>query len=68
LKIAPEKPLDARKAARLILRGIDRNQFLILVTATAHALWRIHRYAPDASLQLGRVAIRRFRAVRREDD
>jgi NAD(P)-dependent dehydrogenase (short-subunit alcohol dehydrogenase family) len=68
LKIAPEKPLDARKAARLILRGIDRNQFLILVTATAHALWRIHRYAPDASLRLGRVAIRRFRALRREDD
>ena len=67
LKAIPEKPMDPRKAARLILRGVDRNQFYIVVTATAHVLWRFHRYAPNASIQLGRIAIGKFRRTRRED-
>lgn len=66
--ITPEAPMDPRKAARLILRGVDRNRPFIVVTATAHALWRLHRYAPSASIRLGRIAIEKFREARREDD
>lgn len=68
LKIAPEKPMDPRKAARLVLRGVDRNQFLIVMSATAHVLWQFYRYAPATSVRLGRFAIGMFRSVRREHD
>jgi NAD(P)-dependent dehydrogenase (short-subunit alcohol dehydrogenase family) len=67
-KVAPEKPMPARKAARLILRGIDRNQFFVVLSVTTHALWRLHRYAPAASMLVGKVAIGKFRGFRREDD
>jgi short-subunit dehydrogenase len=68
LQTVPEKPMDPRRAARLILRGVDRNHFLIIMTVTAHALWRFHRYAPNTSIRLGKIAIKKFRSVRREDD
>jgi NAD(P)-dependent dehydrogenase (short-subunit alcohol dehydrogenase family) len=67
-KVAPEKPIPPRKAAELILRGIDRNRFFIVLTVTTHALWRLHRYAPAASMRLGKIAIGKFRDFRREDD
>jgi NAD(P)-dependent dehydrogenase (short-subunit alcohol dehydrogenase family) len=67
-KVAPEKPMPARKAARLILRGIDRNQFFVVLTVTTHALWRLHRYVPAASMLVGKIAIGKFRGFRREDD
>ena len=67
-KVAPEKPIPPRKAAQSILRGIDRNQFFIVLTLTTHALWRLHRYAPDASMGVGKIAIGKFRKFRREDD
>ncbi len=67
-KIAPEKPIPPRKAARQILRGVERNRFYIVLTATAHALWWLHRYAPGTSMRLGKIAIRMFRDARIEDD
>jgi short-subunit dehydrogenase len=66
-KIAPEKPIPPRKAARRILSGVDRNQFYIVITATAHALWRLHRYMPATSLRVGRYAAGMFRDRRVED-
>lgn len=66
--VTPEKPMDPRKAARAILRGVERGDFFIVVTATAHAIWRIHRYAPNASIRLGRLAIEKLRAMRLEQD
>jgi len=65
--IAPEKPMAPRKAARRILRGVERNRFFIVITATAHVLWRLHRYAPRTSMRVGREAVRMFRARRVED-
>ena len=67
-KVAPEKPIPPRKAAQLILRGIDRNEFFIVLTVTTHALWRLHRYAPAASMRVGKIAIGKFRDFSREDD
>ena len=68
LKAAPEKPMNPRRVARLILRGVDRNRFVIIMSVTAHALWRLHRYAPNTSMLLGKVGINKFRSLRREDD
>ncbi len=64
VRITPEKPMDPRKAARIVLRGVDRNRFYIVVSATANAFWRVHRYAPAASLRLGQHAIRRLRGMK----
>jgi len=67
-KVAPEKPRPPRKAARRILNGVERNQFYIVITVTAHALWRLHRYMPRTSLRIGQVAVRMFRDRRVADD
>lgn len=67
-KVSPGKPIPPRKAARQILRDVDRNRFYIVLTATVHALWRLHRYAPGTSLGIGRIAVRLFRRERIEDD
>lgn len=64
--VTPQKPMDARRAARVILRGVERGDFFIVLTATAHAIWRIHRYAPNASIRLGRLAIEKLRTMRIE--
>lgn len=68
IEATPEKPMDPRRAARAILRGVERDDFYIVVTATAHAIWRIHRLAPNASIRFGRLAIEKFRAMRIEQD
>jgi NAD(P)-dependent dehydrogenase (short-subunit alcohol dehydrogenase family) len=67
-KVAPEKPIPPRKAAQLILRGVDSNVFFVVLTLTTHALWLLHRYAPAASMGVGKIAIGKFREFRREDD
>ena len=67
-KIAPEKPISPRRAARRILKGVERNQFYIVITATAHALWRLHRYMPGTSLRVGQIAARMFRDRRIEQE
>ncbi len=67
-KISPGKPVPPRTAARQILHGVDRNRFYIVLTPTVNALWRLHRFAPGASLGLGRIAVRLFRRERTEDD
>jgi len=67
-KLWPGKPIPTRKAARQILRGVDRNRFYIVLTPTVQALWYLHRYAPKTSLGVGRIAVRLFRRERTEDD
>ncbi len=64
--------LNARALARLtgrlyqadalaadILRGITRNQALIVAPASARLAWRMHRYAPGLSMRGVAAAIRR---------
>jgi NAD(P)-dependent dehydrogenase (short-subunit alcohol dehydrogenase family) len=66
-KVAPEKPISPAKAARQILKGVERNRFYIVITATAHVLWRLHRYMPATSLRVGQIAARMFRDRRIEE-
>jgi NADP-dependent 3-hydroxy acid dehydrogenase YdfG len=64
VEASPQKPIHPKKAAELILRGVRRNDFYIILTATVHALWRVNRFAPRVSLRLHRIAIDRFRKSR----
>jgi NAD(P)-dependent dehydrogenase (short-subunit alcohol dehydrogenase family) len=66
-KVAPEKPISPAKAARQILKGVERNRFYIVITATVHVLWRLHRYMPATSLRVGQIAARMFRDRRIEE-
>jgi len=59
--------MPPRRAARRILDGVERNQFYIVITATVHVLWRLHRYMPRTSLRVGQLAVRMFRDRRIED-
>jgi NADP-dependent 3-hydroxy acid dehydrogenase YdfG len=61
---SPQKPIEPAKAAKLILRGVAKNDFYIVLTLTVHALWRVNRFMPNASLKLHRLAIERFRKAR----
>ena len=58
VRITTKKAMDPTKAARVVLRGVDRNRFFIMVSNTAQVYWRVHRFAPRTSLRLGQLAIR----------
>ena len=64
LEALPQKPMPVDKCAKIIVRGVARNDAFILVTATAHALWRLYRVAPQTSLALGKPLLRKMRAAR----
>jgi NAD(P)-dependent dehydrogenase (short-subunit alcohol dehydrogenase family) len=67
ITLSPEKPMPPRQAARLILRGVQHNRFFIVMSKTAHAFWRVYRLAPEGTLSLGNLMMRRIRAIKRED-
>lgn len=62
----PEKPMPPRRAAKLILRGIERGRFFIVFSKTANLFWRAYRLAPEGSLSLGQLAMKRLRAIKRD--
>ncbi len=56
IKVDREKSIDAmsklggmtpEECARAILRGVERNQAIIVVTAFARIVWWLHRLSPD---------------------
>jgi len=53
---------DATDCARAILRGVVRNQALIVVTGFAHCVWRLQRFNPVLVLPVVRKMARDFRA------
>jgi NAD(P)-dependent dehydrogenase (short-subunit alcohol dehydrogenase family) len=52
------------KAAKYILRGVERNQELILFPLSNRVGWWAHRAFPQALAPLMRSTLRRFRALR----
>ena len=46
LKELIEKPMPVRKAAKVMVRGVRRNSAFIVVTESAHVIWRMYRMAP----------------------
>lgn len=45
-RIAKSHLMSADTAAKHILRGVARNKAIIPLTASAHIVWRLYRYAP----------------------
>jgi NAD(P)-dependent dehydrogenase (short-subunit alcohol dehydrogenase family) len=57
--------MPARDAALAILRGIERNQAVIVFPWSARLLWRLTRFTPWLLVPFGRQMIARLRGVRR---
>jgi short-subunit dehydrogenase len=53
--------MTPERCARAILRGVERNEGLIVVTAEARLLWWLHRASPGASVALHSAAVRFLR-------
>lgn len=46
LREFPMRLMPAERCARTILRGVERNRAIIVVTGPAHFMWRLYRFAP----------------------
>jgi NAD(P)-dependent dehydrogenase (short-subunit alcohol dehydrogenase family) len=60
------KMMDATKAARCILKGVEHNKALIVFPLHAKLIWWPYRISPSILEPLGRRIVRDFRAVRKE--
>jgi len=56
------KGISAEECAAVILRGIERNKAIIVVTGFAKFLWILQRISPSLVLWLGKVALNRLRS------
>ncbi len=64
LKRMPANLMTAEKAAKRILRGVERNEAMIVFPSAARWLWRLYRLMP-ASMFPNQLAItRKFRRLR----
>ncbi len=59
LAVVRQKPIDVDRFARLALQGIARNQGVIVVPASARALWYLHRLSPALTGTITKVLARR---------
>ena len=60
----PFKLMDARKAARKILRGVERNRAIIVFPFYARVLWWLARIHPGLLSPLSRKTVNDFRRTR----
>jgi len=60
--------MGAGRAARTILRGVARNQAIIIFPFHARLFWWLHRVHPDIPAFIARQGIRAFRRFRVEPD
>ncbi len=58
------KMMDATKAARCIMKGVERNHAFIVFPLHARLLWWLYRIRPSSLELLGRKMVKDFRAVR----
>jgi NAD(P)-dependent dehydrogenase (short-subunit alcohol dehydrogenase family) len=60
------KSMDPMAAARVILRGVERNQGVIVFPFSARLLWWLHRIQPAVLTPLGSWFVNTLRAARTE--
>jgi short-subunit dehydrogenase len=62
----PQSPMmmDAARCARIILRGVERNRGMIIVTAFARICWWFYRLHPALIKPLNRAWVSAIRAHR----
>ncbi|MDH7500438.1 MAG: SDR family oxidoreductase [candidate division NC10 bacterium] len=61
---AMPKAMECRECARKILRGVERNRAIILVTAMARSFWILQRISPALVRWIWRRNMRELRAMR----
>jgi short-subunit dehydrogenase len=63
----PFKPMDARAAAKKILRGVERNRAIIVFPFHARLLWWLNRISSKLVFPLSLKTVRDFRKARFDD-
>lgn len=58
------KVMPVEEAARVIIKGVQKNLPFIIVTGFAHAVWRTYRLAPSSALKLGKLMLADVRKSR----
>jgi NAD(P)-dependent dehydrogenase (short-subunit alcohol dehydrogenase family) len=64
LAMVPFKPIDATKAAEVILQGVARNRDIIVFPFNVRVLWWLHRLHPSLIASFGRKHVKGFRTLR----
>ena len=54
------RPISAEACAQAILRGVDRDQGVIVISRLVQLEWALYRLSPRIGVTLGRVRGRRF--------
>ncbi|MEM9728002.1 MAG: SDR family oxidoreductase [Myxococcota bacterium] len=67
LELSPEKPMPPRRAAERIVRDVERGRFFIVISRTANAFWRVYRYAPEGSMSIGELVVKKIRSIKRTE-
>jgi len=60
----PIRQMSAEDAARAILRGVSRNQALIVFPAAVRWIWRVYRASPRLIYWISLRRMRMFRKLR----
>jgi short-subunit dehydrogenase len=60
-KIRPK--MSAERCAAATLRGVERNEATIVVTAEAKAMWLAHRLSPSLSLWIHEALVKKVRGL-----
>ncbi len=66
MKKIPFKMVEAKEAARIILRGVRRNKAMIVFPGYAKIFWLLSRISAKLVAPLDRKTVKDFRASRRE--
>jgi hypothetical protein len=64
--VSPKKAMDPKAAAVSILRGVERNQRMIVFPLGARLLWWAHRIHPALLTPLEAWLVKTLRAARTE--
>jgi short-subunit dehydrogenase len=58
------KVWDASKAAKVILRDVEKNKPIIAFPFYCRVLWRIHRYLPPMYAWMNKKSLLRYRSIK----
>lgn len=68
LSIAPLKPMDVHDAVGVLLRGVQRNQAIIVCPRDARISWWLYRLSPALMDRMLQAAVRQFRQKHRRGE
>lgn len=66
--LVPFKKMCANKAAKVILKNVERNRAFIVFPLHARFTWWLHRLHPDLLARANKVSIKKFREIREKSE